>query len=203
MKGLPLLILPLVASLPSALQNPPKGVIISQPGYASLRDPLKASSAERALLTFSTASVIVEDIPDALKADLSQDAVFEWTSNLLKNAGIKVVSVEDQLKAFTAAGREDDLLTLMAHDQLSSEVYVNINAVKATIGPTAYNASLHVKRGAFIHPGYFILGASVWDREVIGVSGSGLNAKDEIKRTVTNLMKMLETDILKARAAKK
>ena len=206
MKGLPLLILPLIASLPSALQTPSKSALLSEPGRASLRDPQTATSSDRALLTFTAASVLVEGLPDGLKADLSRDEVSEWTSNFLKNLGIKVLSESDQMDSLHTRAlplaRGDEVGVLEAEDRFWSEVYVNINAIKSPGNLTAYSVSIEVKRGAFIHPGFFTK-AGVWDRSLLGMFGSSIGAKDKIKGAVTSLMKDLETDLLSARAAKK
>ena len=204
MKGLPLVLLPIIASLPSTIQNP-SGVILLQPGYDSLRDPLKATPSDSALLTFSAASVLVETIPDELKADLSRDDVSEWVANLLKNSGIKVLTLNEKRSVFSANSKMisgNEIGYLRASDRLRSEVYANIIAIKADDGLTSYSVSIEVIRGVFIDPGYFI-SATVWDREMIGVFGSAINAKATIKENVTTLMKTLETDIIKARAAKK
>lgn len=166
-----------------------KGMLQAEPAFRTLsRDAYVVG-----LTGFRECIVLVEDLPDDLKDSLTSEDIEGWTANRLKNMGVRVVSMEDRKKAFSAADKSTDEKALAAHDRYNSMVYVNVNAIRSSTGSISAGVSLECDRGVFVHPGYFRK-ATLWDRGTIFYFGSSYDAKDRVRDALNRLLDQLETD---------
>jgi hypothetical protein len=166
-----------------------KGMLVAQPARTTVPSPNKILN----LTDFRECDVLLEGLPDALKDSLTREDIEKWTANRLKNMGIRVVSEEDQGKTFLLADRSTDEKMLAAQDRFWSRVYINVNADRIPTGGICANVTLEVRRGVFIHPGYFIP-ATVWDRQVLVSFGSLYDPKEVIRKNLNKLLDLLEKD---------
>lgn len=182
-----LLLLAAGVALPQATSW--KGMLLAKPALFTL-----STDALRSGLTgFREVMVVVENLPDALRDSLTKEDIEGWTANRLKNMGVRVVSNEDQTKAYDTADHSTDEKALAANDRFRSHVYVNVNADRLPSGAIYANISLECKRGVFVHPGYFGV-ATVWDSRNLIYFGSGYDAREKLRDSLNILLDILETD---------
>ncbi len=166
-----------------------KGMLVAQPA----RTTVPPSNQALNLTDFRECTVLVEDLPDALKDSLTREDMEKWTANRLKNMGIHVVSPEDKVKTFLLADTSTDEKMLAAADRFRSTVYINVNAGRISTGVICASVTLKVVRGVFIHPGYFTH-ATVWDERMLMSFGSLYDPKEKIREKLNKLLDLLEKD---------
>lgn len=166
-----------------------KGMLTARPAMSSLT----AEEGWLGLTQFQRCSVLVEDLPQALRGEVSRATIERWVTNRLENAGLTVVSDEEQGKAFSSTDSKHDRAMLHAHDVFLSYVYVNLNGLRASDGTTSLAVSLEVNRGAFVWPGYFRK-ATVYERGSFILFGRSFDTEAKVRDEINRLMDVFEKD---------
>jgi len=164
-----------------------KGMLAAKPA----RDTLSIDAKRIALTGFRECTVIVEGFSD--KDSLTVPDIEGWTANRLKKIGIRVVTEEEQRKAFLAADQSTDEKALEAVDRFRSQVHVSLNALKQPSGAICLNLTVKCTRGVFVQPGYF-RNTTVWDTGRLIYFGSVADVKEKIRKPLDELLDQLERD---------
>lgn len=166
-----------------------EGMLTAQPAQATLSNEKRSLG----LTGFARCLVAVEDLPDALKGDVSKATVKKWVTNRLENVGVRVVTEEQRSKALMAADRSHDAAWLRAADEVGSAVYVNVGALRHPDGTVLMNVDLEVMRGVFLWPGHYGV-RTVWNTGRLQYFGRADDPEQELRETLDELMDIFEKD---------
>jgi hypothetical protein len=166
-----------------------KGMILAQPA----RSRLTFEQRELGLRDYDTVSILIENLPDAIKGSVTRDDLDAWTRNRLKYAGLSVVSSDDRHRSMASRFPTTDEDELRRADLYMSYIYVNVNALRSAAGLTVCNVLIECNRGVFVHPGHF-KPATVWRRSTLLLFGSALDAKAQIRKALNQLLDEFERD---------
>lgn len=176
-----------------------KGLLYYSPGIAVLGDALYNNTSANGLWSYKECMVVVEDIDEEIRDEITRDDIENWVKNRLSNLGIRVVRWED-IKSTRPLG-ESDLDRLVFTDFTTRTVGVDTTAIKMESGTTSVWVDMRVDRGGFFAPGFFRAG-TIWDSGVLTVTGSARSVKDQIRDSINRMLDKFEKDWRLANASK-
>lgn len=166
-----------------------KGMVTAQPALLSM----PAERRELALTGFERCRVVVDPMPEALKDEASPEAVKEAVTARLKDAGVSVVTLEDQQRRFNNADMSHDEAALRATDELGHQVYVNVMAGRSASGHLTMIVEAQVIRGVFVWPGYSTE-KPVWVRATMMILAEDSDPNARLMAAVNRLMDVFARD---------
>jgi hypothetical protein len=167
-----------------------KGTRLAKPAQTTfpIQDELPIPEELLNLRDLRVCDVLVEPLPDALKGSLTREDIEKWTANRLKNMGIRVVSLEEQINALGDPLADEEMPPVIDTDGV--HVSVDVAAPCMARGVICVNVGLSV---GLTYPDCFII-ASVWNKEMHAHIGAGDDPKQVIREKLNKLLDLLEKD---------
>ncbi|NBV77720.1 serine protease [bacterium] len=131
--------------------------------------------------------ILVEELADELKSDLTKSDVELWVRGGIPASGPKVVSTAEQFASYSGKRSRSEAEALDREDTLRRGLYLNIFSIKKPDGTLFYFVSLKLSRAGFLSPGRFET-VTVWESGNGGYAGRANLPKDVLRKAVNSLV---------------
>jgi len=163
-----------------------------------LLNPVFSKNLSPQLRNLGPISVLVEEVPEALKKAVSVQDLRSWTEINCRSEGFTVISqAEQDAKFMRSPVPSDERMALKTQDEFGSQCYVNVNALKQTDGTISYSIRVEITRGALVFPGQF-LNVTVLSKSTLGFFGSAYDPGTRVKEVISDLIAQLGKELKRA-----